>query len=70
MGYFSDLNTAREFDTNFSTLAKESELCAYDAVEKVMAHIKGNEVRRVYDLEGIGMSLSGRLIGGRMSWER
>jgi hypothetical protein len=46
--YFSDLNTAREFQTNFNTLAKESELWAFDAVETAMAHFNGNEVRRAY----------------------
>ncbi len=48
MGYFSDLNTASEIQSHFNNSAKESSLWASDAVERTLAHIEGNEVRRVY----------------------
>jgi len=48
MGYSSDQITAHGFRATFSTLANESGLWASDAVERALAHIEGNEVRRAY----------------------
>lgn len=48
MGYSSDQITAHGFRATFSTLANESGLWTSDAVERALAHIEGNEVRRAY----------------------
>jgi len=48
MGYSSDQITAHGFRATFSTFANESGLWAADAVERALAHLEGNEVRRAY----------------------
>lgn len=48
MGYTSDKMTAHGFRATFSTLANESGLWHADAVERALAHIEANEVRRAY----------------------
>ena len=48
LGYTADQITAHGFRATFSTLANESGLWNADAVERALAHIEGNEVRRAY----------------------
>ncbi|MDW3222782.1 MAG: integrase arm-type DNA-binding domain-containing protein [Paracoccaceae bacterium] len=48
MGYSSDEMTAHGFRASFSTLANESGLWNPDAIERALAHVEKNEVRRVY----------------------
>lgn len=48
MGYGSDKITAHGFRATFSTLANESGLWHVDAVERALAHVEVNEVRRAY----------------------
>lgn len=48
MGYSGDEMTAHGFRASFSTLANESGLWDPDAIERVLAHVEKNEVRRAY----------------------
>lgn len=48
MGYAKGEATAHGFRSSFSTLANESGLWAYDAVERALAHQDAGEVRRAY----------------------
>ena len=48
MGYSSDKMTAHGFRATFSTLANECGLWHADAVERALAHVEANEVRRAY----------------------
>jgi len=48
MGYSGDEMTAHGFRANFSTLANESGLWHADAIERALAHVEKNEVRRAY----------------------
>jgi integrase len=48
MGYSSDEMTAHGFRASFSTLANESGLWHPDAIERALAHVEKNEVRRAY----------------------
>ncbi len=48
MGYSGDEMTAHGFRATFSTLANESGLWNPDAIERALAHIETNEVRRAY----------------------
>lgn len=48
MGYASNEMTAHGFRATFSTLANESGLWNPDAIERALAHIESNEVRRAY----------------------
>lgn len=48
MGYGADEMTAHGFRSSFSTLANESGLWNPDAVERALAHVEANEVRRAY----------------------
>ncbi|MGX9352823.1 tyrosine-type recombinase/integrase [Shimia sp. W99] len=48
MGYSGDTMTAHGFRSIFSTLANESGLWHPDAIERALAHVEGNEVRRAY----------------------
>jgi len=48
MGYSGDEMTAHGFRASFSTLANESSLWNPDAIERALAHIEKNEVRRAY----------------------
>lgn len=48
MGYSGDEMTAHGFRASFSTLANESGLWNPDAIERAMAHVEKNEVRRAY----------------------
>ncbi len=48
MGYSGDEMTAHGFRASFSTLANESGLWNPDAIERALAHIEKNEVRRAY----------------------
>jgi len=41
--------TAHGFRATFSTLANESGLWHPDAIERALAHVETNSVRRVYD---------------------
>lgn len=49
MGYAGDEMTAHGFRATFSTLANESGLWHPDAIERALAHIETNQVRRAYD---------------------
>lgn len=49
MGYTKDEVTAHGFRATFSTLANESNLWNPDAIERALAHVDGNDVRRAYD---------------------
>lgn len=49
MGYGSDQVTSHGFRATFSTLANESGLWHPDAIERAIAHVEKNEVRRAYD---------------------
>ena len=48
MGYSGDEMTAHGFHASFSTLANESGLWNPDAIERALAHVEKNEVRRAY----------------------
>ncbi|WP_120505172.1 tyrosine-type recombinase/integrase [Sulfitobacter mediterraneus] len=48
MGYSGDEMTAHGFRASFSTLANESGLWHPDAIERALAHVEKNEVRRAY----------------------
>lgn len=48
MGYSGDEMTAHGFRASFSTLANESGLWSPDAIERALAHVEKNEVRRAY----------------------
>lgn len=48
LGYGPDRITAHGFRATFSTFANESGLWHADAVERALAHVEGNEVRRAY----------------------
>ncbi len=49
MGYGPDQVTAHGFRATFSTLANESGLWHPDAIERAIAHVEKNEIRRAYD---------------------
>jgi integrase len=48
MGYSGEEMTAHGFRASFSTLANESGLWNPDAIERALAHVEKNEVRRAY----------------------
>lgn len=48
MGYSGDEMTSHGFRATFSTLANESGLWHPDAVERALAHVDENAVRRAY----------------------
>lgn len=48
LGYSGDEMTAHGFRASFSTLANESGLWNPDAIERALAHVEKNEVRRAY----------------------
>lgn len=48
MGFTGDEMTAHGFRATFSTLANESGLWNPDAIERALAHVESNEVRRAY----------------------
>ncbi|MFD0914944.1 tyrosine-type recombinase/integrase [Pseudahrensia aquimaris] len=48
MGYTSEQMTAHGFRATFATLANESGLWNPDAIERALAHVDSNSVRRVY----------------------
>lgn len=48
MGFTGDEVTSHGFRATFSTLANESGLWHPDAIERALAHIEGNQVRRAY----------------------
>ncbi len=48
MGYSSDEMTAHGFRAVFSTIANESGLWHADAIERALAHVDDNDVRRAY----------------------
>ncbi|GAW37147.1 putative prophage CPS-53 integrase [Roseovarius sp. A-2] len=48
MGFSKEEMTAHGFRATFSSLANESGLWNPDAIERALAHIEGNEVRRAY----------------------
>ncbi len=48
MGFSSDEMTAHGFRATFSTLANESGIWNPDAIERALAHVEGNAVRRAY----------------------
>jgi integrase len=48
MGYSGEEMTAHGFRASFSTLANESGLWHADAIERALAHVEKNEVRRAY----------------------
>lgn len=48
MGYSGDEMTAHGFRATFSTLANESGLWHPDAIERQLAHVESNLVRRAY----------------------
>jgi integrase len=48
MGYAGDEMTAHGFRASFSTIANESGLWNPDAIERALAHVEKNEVRRAY----------------------
>ncbi|MEO1025756.1 MAG: integrase arm-type DNA-binding domain-containing protein [Pseudomonadota bacterium] len=49
LGYSGEEMTAHGFRATFSTLANESNLWHPDAIERALAHVEGNAVRRAYD---------------------
>jgi len=49
MGYSKEEVTAHGFRATFSTLANESGKWNPDAIERALAHVDGNEVRRAYN---------------------
>ena len=48
MGYSGDDMTSHGFRATFSTIANESGLWNADAIERALAHVEPNEVRRAY----------------------
>jgi integrase len=48
MGYGAEEMTAHGFRASFSTLANESGLWNPDAIERALAHVEANDVRRAY----------------------
>lgn len=48
IGFGADEMTSHGFRATFSTLANESGLWNPDAIERALAHVDGNEVRRAY----------------------
>lgn len=48
MGYSGDDMTAHGFRATFSTLANESGLWSADAIERALAHVERNEIRKAY----------------------
>lgn len=48
LGYSKDRVTAHGFRASFSTIANESGLWHADAIERALAHVEGNDVRRAY----------------------
>lgn len=48
MGYTGEEMTSHGFRATFSTLANESDLWHPDAIERALAHVERNEVRRAY----------------------
>jgi len=48
MGYAQDEMTAHGFRATFSTIANESGKWNRDAIERALAHVEGNAVRRAY----------------------
>lgn len=48
MGFGRDKVTAHGFRATFSTLANESGKWSPDAIERALAHVEGNDVRRAY----------------------
>lgn len=48
MGYSGDEMTAHGFRATFSTISNESGLWNPDAIERALAHVEANEVRRAY----------------------
>ena len=48
LGYSGEEMTAHGFRASFSTLANESGLWHADAIERALAHVEKNEVRRAY----------------------
>jgi integrase len=48
IGYAGDEMTAHGFRASFSTLANESGLWHSDAIERALAHVEKNDVRRAY----------------------
>jgi integrase len=48
LGYSSDQATAHGFRATFSTLANEAGLWNPDAIERALAHVEANNVRRAY----------------------
>jgi len=56
MGYTGEEMTSHGFRATFSTLANESGLWHPDAIERALAHVERNEVRRAYARGRIGMS--------------
>lgn len=49
LGYSGEEMTAHGFRATFSTLANESNLWHPDAIERALAHVETNQVRRAYD---------------------
>ena len=48
LGYSKDRVTAHGFRASFSTIANESGLWHADAIERALAHVESNDVRRAY----------------------
>ena len=48
LGYSQDEATAHGFRSTFSTLANESGKWNADAIERQLAHVENNDVRRAY----------------------
>ena len=48
LGYTTDQMTAHGFRASFSTMANESGLWHPDAIERALAHVEENDVRRAY----------------------
>lgn len=49
LGYGGEEMTAHGFRATFTTLANESGLWHPDAIERALAHVEPNQVRRAYD---------------------
>ncbi|MFD1157481.1 tyrosine-type recombinase/integrase [Roseovarius aestuarii] len=49
LGYSDEEMTAHGFRATFSTLANESNLWHPDAIERALAHVESNQVRKAYD---------------------
>jgi integrase len=48
MGFPASVHTPHGFRSSFSTIANESGLWNYDAIERALAHQDGSDVRRAY----------------------